>query len=141
MSLDSIYQIVGSAMNAETVRLNTVASNLANANSVGGSESETYHAKKTVFATVYQNNLAGSSSPDYGASVRVAGVVDSPEALERRYQPDNPKADSKGYVYAPNVNPVEEMADMISASRNFATNVEVLNSARGMQLKLLKLGG
>jgi flagellar basal-body rod protein FlgC len=119
-------------MAAQTVRLNTVASNLANAQSVAGSESEAYRAKKPVFSAVMDSGAGGR--------VQVLDVVDSAEPLRKAYEPDNPKANADGMVYYPNVNEVAEMADMMAASRAFETNVEVLGRIKGMQQSLLKLG-
>ena len=132
MGFKDISQIAGSAMAAQTVRLNTIASNLANADSVAGSEGEAYRARKPVFATM----LGG----DAGGAVRVLDVVESAEPLRRAHEPDNPKADAEGMVYYTNVNEVAEMADMMSASRAFETNVEVLGRIKSMQQSLLKLG-
>ncbi|UGQ48978.1 flagellar basal body rod protein FlgC [Massilia endophytica] len=136
MSFKDISQIAGSAMAAQTVRLNTVASNLANADSVAGSENETYRARKPVFAAVMNEGL----DPAAGGRVQVLDVVESAEPLRRVYEPDNPLANAEGIVFYPNVNQVAEMTDMMSASRAFETNVEVLGRIRGMQQSLLKLG-
>jgi flagellar basal-body rod protein FlgC len=136
MSFKDISQIAGSAMAAQTVRLNTVASNLANADSVAGSENETYRARKPVFAAVMNEGL----DPSAGGRVQVLDVVQSAEPLRRVYEPDNPLANAEGMVFYPNVNQVAEMTDMMSASRAFETNVEVLGRIRGMQQSLLKLG-
>jgi flagellar basal-body rod protein FlgC len=133
MSFKDIAQIAGSAMAAQTVRLNTVASNLANADSVAGSEAETYRARKPVFATVMDDNLDAAA----GGRVQVLDVV---ESLRKVYEPGNPLANADGMVFYPNVNQVAEMTDMMSASRAFETNVEVLGRIRGMQASLLKLG-
>lgn len=140
MSFADIYQISGSAMTAQTVRLNTVASNLANADSPAQSEAATYKARSPVFASVYHSSLVQAGQHDLtGASVRVQDVVESGSAV-RRYEPHHPLADRDGYVWYPDVNVVEQMADMMSASQNFATNVEVLNNVKSMQQSLLKLG-
>lgn len=136
MSFKDISQIAGSAMAAQTVRLNTVASNLANAESVSGSEGETYRARKPVFATMMQEG-AGEGS---GGRVQVVDVVESNEPLRQVYEPGNPLANAEGMVFYPNVNQVAEMTDMMSAARAFETNVEVLGRIRGMQQSLLKLG-
>lgn len=136
MSFKDIAQIAGSAMAAQTVRLNTVASNLANADSVAGSEAETYRARKPVFATVMDDNLDAAA----GGQVQVLDVVESAEPLRKVYEPGNPLANADGMVFYPNVNQVAEMTDMMSASRAFETNVEVLGRIRGMQASLLKLG-
>jgi flagellar basal-body rod protein FlgC len=119
-------------MAAQSVRLNTIASNLANADVSAGSEAEAYRARKPVFAAVMDNAAGGG--------VRVLDVVQSAEPLRRVHEPDNPKADAEGMVYYTNVNEVAEMADMMSASRAFETNVEVLGRIKSMQQSLLKLG-
>lgn len=134
MSFKDISQIAGSAMAAQTVRLNTVASNLANADSVAGSEAETYRARKPVFAAVMNDDARA------GGRVQVLDVVQSSEPLRKVYEPGNPMANAEGMVYYPNVNQVAEMTDMMSASRAFETNVEVLGRIRSMQQSLLKLG-
>ncbi|MGE5451525.1 MAG: flagellar basal body rod protein FlgC [Acidobacteriota bacterium] len=137
MSFRDIAAIAGSAMTAQTVRLNTVASNLANAQSASNTEEATYHARKPVFASAL--DLAGGSS-GHGAQVRVLDVVQSTEPLRKVYEPDNPLANEQGEVFYPNVNSVAEMTDMMSASRAFETNVEVLGRVKSMQQSLLKLG-
>jgi flagellar basal-body rod protein FlgC len=136
MSLFNVFDIAGSAMSAETVRLNVTASNLANAQSVGSSEQNTYHARHPVFAAVM------GSLRDNAASVGVAvnGIVESQAPLEQRYQPEHPMANEEGYVFLPNVNIVDEMANMISASRSYQGNVEVLNTSKQLMLATLKLG-
>jgi flagellar basal-body rod protein FlgC len=136
MSFKDISQIAGSAMAAQTVRLNTVASNLANADSVSGNENETYRARKPVFAAVMNEG----ANADNGGRVQVLDVVESSEPLRKAYEPGNPLANADGMVYYPNVNQVAEMTDMMSASRAFETNVEVLGRIRSMQQSLLKLG-
>ena len=135
MSSFKIFDIAGSGMSAQSVRLNTVASNLANADSVSGTPQGVYRARHPLFQAL----LGGAGDPAT-ASVGVAGIVESPAAAESRYDPGNPLADAKGYVYAPSVNVVEEMADMISASRSYQNNVEVLSTARDLMLATLKLG-
>jgi flagellar basal-body rod protein FlgC len=132
MGFKDISQIAGSAMAAQSVRLNTIASNLANADASAGSEAEAYRARKPVFATMMGSNAGGA--------VQVLDVVESSEPLRRAHEPDNPKADADGMVYYTNVNEVAEMADMMSASRAFETNVEVLGRIKSMQQSLLKLG-
>jgi flagellar basal-body rod protein FlgC len=132
MGFKDISQIAGSAMAAQSVRLNTIASNLANADVAAGSEAEAYRARKPVFAAVMGNNAS--------AGVQVLDVVESAEPLRRVHEPGNPKAHADGMVYYTNVNDVSEMADMMSASRAFETNVEVLSRIKSMQQSLLKLG-
>ncbi|MES2741524.1 MAG: flagellar basal body rod protein FlgC [Pseudomonadota bacterium] len=138
MSFKDISQIAGSAMAAQSVRLNTIASNLANADSVSGSESETYRARKPVFAAIMDRGGGAESTP--GGRVQVLDVVQSAEPLRKVYEPGHPMANADGMVFYPNVNQVSEMTDMMSASRAFETNVEVLGRVKSMQLSLLKLG-
>ncbi len=138
MSFKDISQIAGSAMAAQSVRLNTIASNLANADSVSGSESETYRARKPVFAAIMDRGGGAESSA--GGRVQVMDVVQSAEPLRKVYEPGHPMANADGMVFYPNVNQVSEMTDMMSASRAFETNVEVLGRVKSMQLSLLKLG-
>jgi flagellar basal-body rod protein FlgC len=138
MSFKNISEIAGSAMAAQTVRLNTIASNLANADSVAGTEADTYRARKPVFAAILSDGVDSQGSP--GGKVQVLDVVQSSEPLRKVYEPGHPMANAEGMVYYPNVNQVAEMTDMMSASRAFETNVEVLGRIRTMQQSLLKLG-
>ena len=140
MAFDSIYRIAGSSMNAQTVRLNTVASNLANADTVAAKPDDVYQARKPMFAAVYDNDQLTRSAGMGGAHVQVLDVVTSGRAPQRRYEPGSPLADATGYVYYPDVNEIEEMTDMMSATRSFETGVEVLNRVKSMQSSLLKLG-
>ncbi|MBK8972257.1 MAG: flagellar basal body rod protein FlgC [Hahellaceae bacterium] len=145
MSLGNIFDIAGSGMSAQSVRLNTTASNIANAETVSSSVDETYKARKPVFAAIQDELMNGKRPPfaaddQSGKGVAVRGIVESDAPLERRYEPEHPMADENGYVFYPNVNVVEEMADMISASRSFQMNVEVMNNAKTMMQRLLTLG-
>lgn len=126
-------------MTAQTVRLNTIASNLANADSPAATQGAAYKARRPVFAAVYQkgNLLPGDNVG--GASVKIVDVIETGGAV-RRYEPTHPLANGQGHVFYPDINVVEEMADMMSASRSFETSVEVLNSVKSMQQSLLKLG-
>ena len=134
MSSFRTFEIAGSGMAAQTVRLNTTASNLANANSVSGDPNAVYKARHPIFEAV--KNAQGGGD----AAVRVKDVMESDRPALARYEPGNPLADSNGYVYAPNVNVVEEMVDMISASRSYQNNVEVMNTSKEMLLATLRLG-
>ena len=140
MAFDSIYRIAGSAMNAQTVRLNTVASNLANADSSATLPEDVYQARKPVFAAVYGNDLISRDAGMGGARVQVLDVVKAGNEPVRRYEPGNPLADAQGFVYYADINQIEEMTDMMSATRSFETSVEVLNRLKSMQQGLLKLG-
>ncbi len=137
MSFAEIYQIAGAGMHAQTIRLNTVASNLANAGAAAETKDTAYRSLKPVFSTIYNQTQAGKVS---GAQVQVSGIVETDAPLDMRYEPDHPFADKQGYVAYSNVNTIEEMADMMAASRSFETSVEVMNQARSMQQGLLQLG-
>lgn len=145
MSLGNIFDISGSGMNAQSIRLNTTASNLANAQSVSSSIDETYRARKPIFQNIHTDILDRSLVPvdlehDVGKGVKVAAIVEKDTPLELRYEPSHPFANEEGYVYYPNVNVVEEMADMMSAQRSFTINVEVFNTAKTLMQKTLTLG-
>ncbi|MEZ8143191.1 flagellar basal body rod protein FlgC [Enterovibrio norvegicus FF-33] len=141
MSFTDIYTIAGSAMNAQTVRLNTVASNLANADSVSANPDDAYKALKPVFATVYSNTQLVAGENMYpNAEVRIVDVVQAQNQAEKRFEPNSPLANDEGYVYYPGIDVVSEMADMMSATRSFETNVEVMANVKSMQQGLLKLG-
>jgi len=133
MSLFNIFDISGSAMTAQSQRLNTVASNLANADSTTSADGKTYRAKQVVFSAVPMGGAGG-------AGVRVAAVVEDASPLKKQYEPAHPMADEQGYVTMPNVNVVEEMVNMISASRAYQNNVDVLNTSKSMLLKTLSIG-
>ncbi len=132
MSLFNIFNVSGSAMSAQAQRLNTVASNLANADSATSASGQAYRAKQVVFQAV---PLDGG-----GTAVKVAQVIDDPSPLKQVYDPKHPMADEKGYVAMPNVNVVDEMVNMLSASRSYQTNVETMNAAKTLLLKTLTLG-
>lgn len=134
MSSFRIFDIAGSALNAQSVRLNTVASNLANVDAVSGDPAAVYRARMPVFKAV----MDGTHSDT--ASVQVLSVVENQAPAEKRYQPGHPLADDEGYVYAPNVNPVEEMVNMISSSRAYQSSVELLNTGKELALATLTLG-
>ena len=135
MSVFRIHDIAGSPMSAQSVRLNTTASNLANADSITSSADTTYRARRPVFAAALDNAMDGAS-----AGVEVKGIVESDAPLIREYSPNHPLADKDGYIFRPNVNQVEEMADMMSASRAYQTNVQVADSAKQMLLQTLRIG-
>lgn len=139
MSLYNIFDLSASAMNAQSVRLNTTASNLSNANSVSSSVDETYRARHPVFAAEMaraDNNMNNSSA----VGVKVAGIVESNKPLTVEYNPNHPMADDKGYIYKPNVNVIEEMANMISAQRSYETGIQIADAAKKMMSRTLRLG-
>ena len=133
MSLDKVFSVAGSALTAQSQRLNVVASNLANADSATGPDGQPYRARQVMFSTL---PLDG----DAAAGVRVTGVVDDPSPMRRLYEPQHPMADKEGFVTMPNVSVVEEMVNMISASRAYQNNVEAMNTAKMLILKTLTLG-
>ena len=133
MSMLSIFNVSGSAISAQAQRLNVVASNLANADAVAGPDGNGYKARQVVFETVPMDSEAT-------AGVKVSSVTESSQPLKRVYQPTHPNADADGYITQSNVNPVEEMVNMISASRSYQNNVEVMNTAKSLLLKTLQMG-
>ena len=136
MSLFKVFDVAGSAMNAQSVRMNVTASNLANAGSVSGDPDKVYRARQPVFSS-FSESLANQTGV---ASVRLDGVLESAAPLQKIYQPDNPEADADGNVFATNVNTVEEMVNMISASRSYKNNVEMINTTKDLLLQTLSLG-
>lgn len=135
MSEFPIFDIAGSALNAQSVRLNTVASNLANAGNVSGDPATVYRMREPVFAT-FAMDTADSSLE----GVQVKSIEESQAQPVKRYEPNNPLADSEGYVYAPDIDPVAQMVNMISASRAYQANVEMINTAKELALATLNLG-
>jgi len=127
----SIFDIAGSAMRAQNLRLNATASNLANANSVAGSEEDAYRSRHPVFAAILKDEIGG---------VETRGVVESSREVAQRFEPDHPMANEEGYVYGSNVDSVEEMANMMSASRSYQSNVDLLGTVRQLMLQTLKMG-
>jgi flagellar basal-body rod protein FlgC len=134
MSLFKVFNVSGSAVSAQSQRLNVVASNLANAESVAGPDGQPYKARQVVFQAQMQDADASS------AGVRVVQVIEDGSAPRRIHDPQHPLADENGYVTMPNVNVVEEMVNMISASRSYQTNVDVMNTAKSLLQKTLQLG-
>lgn len=136
MSMFKIFDTAASGMSAQTVRLNTVASNMANVDSVSSSVEETYRSRQPVFSA-----LLNQFNPDAPAvGVQVKGIVESDAPPSMEYAPDHPKANEEGYIFRPNVNAMEEMANMISASRSYQSNVEVVNTAKQLLVATLRLG-
>ncbi len=137
MTALKIFDIAGSGMNAQNLRLNLVASNIANANTISNSLEGTYKSRQPIFAAELVNQLDKLNAP---SKVNVLGIVESQAPPVMEYLPNHPMADAQGYIYKPNVNTVEEMANMMSASRSYQNNVEVLNTAKQMILQTLKMG-
>jgi len=133
MSMFNVFNIAGSATSAQSARLNAVASNMANADSIAGPDGKPYRAKQVVFeATPMGSNSA--------LGVRVSRVVEDASPPRMVFDPRSPAANEKGYVAMPNVNAVEEMVNMISASRSYQTNADVMNTAKTLMLRTLQLG-
>ncbi len=140
MSSFKAFEIAGSGMAAQSVRLNTTASNLANAESVSGDPASVYKARHPIFEAVKASLASQGAGTQAGAAVKVTGIYESTAPASARYEPGNPLSDAKGYVYAPAVNVVEEMVNMISASRSYQNNVEVMNTSKDLLLATLRLG-
>lgn len=145
MSLYTVMDIAGSAMSAQNIRLNTTASNLANANAVSSSIDETYKARHPVFApqleaAMYHGPNRNTSRQDSGVGVQVLGIVESDKPLVMEYAPNHPMADENGYIYKPNVNVMEEMANMISASRSYQTNIQLADTSKQLLSRTLRMG-
>ncbi len=148
MGLYNVFDIAGSSMSAQSVRLNTVASNLANADVVSTTEAGVYRSRQPVFAAVMdalngggqsgiaQNGMAQGQS----SGVRVAGIVEDNAVARKEYQPEHPLANKEGYIYKSSVNAIEEMANMMAASRSYQNNVEVFNTSKQLLLKTLNMG-
>jgi flagellar basal-body rod protein FlgC len=140
MSLFQIFNVAGSATSAQTQRLNTVASNLANADTVAGPDGQAYKARQVVFETEQMGQAGTTGGAAGAAGVRVSTIAEDNTPGRRVHDPKHPSADEQGYVTYSNVNPVEEMVNMISASRSYQNNVEVMNTAKNLLLKTLQLG-
>ncbi len=136
MSLSDVFDIAGSAMNVQSIRLNVTASNLANAGSVHGDPSKVYRARQPVFAS-FSTALADQAGM---AGVRLAGIVRSNSPLDVQYQPDHPDANEDGNVYVSNVNTVEEMVNMLSASRSYQNSIELMSTTKDLLMQTLSLG-
>ena len=137
MSLFNIFDIAGSGLSAQTTRLNVTASNVSNAQSVASSPDSAYKARNPVFATAFKDAFQTNSE---SAGVRTLGIVENNAEHPKRYEPGNPLADGEGYIYLSNVNPIEEMTNMMSASRSYQNNVEVINTSKELLLQTLRLG-
>lgn len=138
-SLDKVLNTMASALSAESIRLNVTASNLANAGAVGSSPEETYRAKYPVFKEVQQNIGLLSHEQDLQGGVQVSDIIESKKPLDWRYDPNNPLADKEGKVYVTDVNPIEEMTNMIAASKEYQASVEVMNTAKSLMLQTIQL--
>ena len=138
MALFNVFDISSSGMHAQNVRLNTVASNLANAETVATKEEDAYRAKAPIFEEILQK--AENLPIDKAGGVRVKEVSTSDAPIEKRYSPNHPMANEEGFIFSTNVNPVEEMANMMSASRSYESNVEVINTTKQLLMRTLRMG-
>jgi flagellar basal-body rod protein FlgC len=136
MSLFNVLDIAGSGMSAQALRLNTTASNLANSESVSGSSEEAYRARQPVFSAMMK---ALGESPT-GVGVQVNGIVESQVPVRKQFEPGHPMANDDGYIFMPNVSMVEEMANMISASRSYQSNAEIAKTSKQLLMRTLSLG-
>lgn len=139
MSTFQIFNIAAQGMSAQTIRLNTTASNLANVESVGGDEQSVYKAKAPVFAA-FSLGEAEFDGPASATGVRVLDIEESKQPVAKEYLPDHPLANAEGYIFKSNVNMIQEMANMISASRSYANNAEIINTAKSMMMKTINMG-
>jgi len=138
MSIGNIFGIAGSAMNAQLVRMNSTASNMANAGTVSSSPEEAYKGKRAVFeALLYEHQL--TQGAQYLGGVKIAGMVDDQAPTKKMHDPGNPMADKDGFVYGSNVNEVSEMVEMMGAARSYQNNVEVVNTARELMMRTLDI--
>jgi flagellar basal-body rod protein FlgC len=143
MSLFNIFDVAGTALNAQSVRLNTTASNLANAESISGDAATTYRARHPVFQSLVgaaDDSSMVADDDQESVGVRVLGVVESQAPAQMHYEPGHPLANKDGYIFSSNVNAIEEMTNMISASRSFSTNIDAMNTARDLLLKTISMG-
>ncbi|MBS1213212.1 MAG: flagellar basal-body rod protein FlgC [Proteobacteria bacterium] len=143
MSSFKVFDIASSAMSAQSLRLNLIASNLSNAESVSSSINETYKSRQPVFAAQLQDAMSkpgAAAKQDATTGVSVLGVVESQAPPLMEYAPEHPLANAEGYIFRPNVNPIEEMTNMIAASRSYQDNAEVANTAKQLMLQTLRMG-
>lgn len=141
MSISNVFNITGTALNAQSMHIDVIAKNMANASVLSGSEQTAYRARRPVFSSILDSSLVamnGSRATEGG--VRVEGFARSKTPIEKQSMPENPFADAEGYVYLSNVNLVEEMAYMMEASRNYQSNIEVLNTSKQLMMRTISLG-
>jgi len=135
MSFERLMSIAGTGMNAQLIRMNTTASNLANAGVVAGTDAGAFRAKRPVFESLLNNAMSGKESFDGG--VRVNEIIDDPKPVKQVFEPNNPLADENGYVFASNVNEIEELIEMMDASRAYQNNIEVISTAKQLMSRTL----
>lgn len=139
MSLFDAISVAATSLDAQSTRLNTISSNLANANAVSSSAEDTYRAQYPVFEAMF-NELTQANGMDAVNGVRVSGIIRSENPAVQEYAPSHPMADEEGFIYRPAINSVEEMANMMEASRSYQDNIEAMNTAKQLILRTLTLG-
>ena len=137
MSFERLMSIAGTGMNAQLIRMNTTASNLANAGVVAGTDAGAFRAKRPVFESLLNNAMSGKESFEGG--VRVNEIIDDPKPVKQVFEPNNPLADENGYVFASNVNEIEELIEMMDASRAYQNNIEVISTAKQLMNRTLEV--
>lgn len=135
MSLFDVFNLSGSALTAQDIRLGTIAKNIANSESISSTPEGTYRAQSPIFKAVYDEYATGNE-----IAVKVVGIAEDTSPPQKQYDPGNPLADDNGFIYLPNINRVEEMSNMMSASRSFQVNVEMMNTSKELLLRTLTLG-
>lgn len=138
MSMDKIFSVAGSALAGQLVRMNTTASNLANASNTASTQEDAFKAKRVVFRTLLMDESVGDQTR-YAGSIHIRNIVEDPTPPPKTYDPGNPSADGDGYVYQSNVNEVAEMVEMTAASRSYQNNIEVVNTAKQMMVRTLEV--
>ncbi len=140
MGLSSVFDITGTALNAQSLHIDTIAKNMANAQVLAGSEADAYRARRPIFSSILESNIDFSFNKSSMGGVKVDGMSYSDTPIEKQMMRENPFADEDGYVYLSNVNLVEEMANMMEASRNYQSNIEVMNTSKQLMQRTISLG-
>lgn len=140
MGLSSVFEITGTALNAQSLHIDTIAKNMANAQTIAGSEQTAYRARRPIFSSILESSISFSFNKPNMGGVKVDGMSYSDMAIEKQMMRENPLADEDGYVYLSNVNLVEEMAHMMEASRNYQSNIEVMNTSKQLMQRTISLG-
>lgn len=141
MGISNVFNITGTALNAQSMHIDVIAKNMANAQVLAGSEQTAYRARRPVFASILESNFASADPNKFNnGGVKVDGFAKSQTPIEKQSMPENPFADENGYVYLSNVNLVEEMAHMMEASRNYQSNIEVINTSKQLMMRTIGLG-
>lgn len=140
MGLSSVFEITGTALNAQSIHIDTIAKNMANAQVLAGSEQGAYRARRPIFSSILESSMSFGFNKSNEGGVKVDGMSYSDTPIEKQMMRENPFADDEGYVYLSNVNLVEEMAHMMEASRNYQSNIEVMNTSKQLMQRTISLG-